>query len=494
MPKKNSKKIGSNTKERKKRPRKYRKKDVPNLNYGVLHSLFGYPDGVSIVMKQIEGVMTSEMEIPSQNIHYLVGKSRFKNKNIEENSLFLDSQRGNKIAEKYFSDGYGGSISEQIEKEIRDAKKVIEDFVKKNKIDVIIAHNTSHPVNFILSVALSRFYRDSISKNKRTPKYVLWWHDSHLERDHFAKPANDVKRYLLQGIPGAFVEYIVFINSLQFGVAKKYFLELEELRKGFYNRISKNKDVVYNTTETFIESFKDLKKTKNNITQKFINDYKVEEKLESTGNNLKNTIFILQHTRIVRRKRIDFALKYCFDLQEKINKNRKKKKAIYFFISGHKVNDGSKKELIKLHKKLSKEKGVDNFFLEFAEGNYDKTELIFEDYPRIFASLGGIGTYFSEIEGFGNNLLEMLASGLIPIVYTYPVFKKDIEQFKFKLVSLEKFEVDDDSMDEVISLLKSSRKRKIWVNMNLEILKEYFAHRIISSKLTRAIIRKRGHI
>ena len=403
--------------------KKFHKKDVPKLRYAMLHARFGFNDGVSIVMKQIASVMQKEMEIPNDQIFYLVGESKTNSKQITENNLFLDDSPGNRLAVKNYDLGFGGAISEKLEKEITLGKVAIEEFVKKNKIDVIIAHNTCHPVNFVLSVSLSRYYRDMVKKGKKTPKYLLWWHDSHLERDHFSKPTADVSRYLLQGVPGAFVEYVFFINSLQFRIAKDYFLKLAKIRKGFYNQISRSKDVIYNTTDVFIESFKDLKQIGDG-TKTFIGDFKLQELLDENNLSLKNTMFCLQHTRFVDRKRIDFALGYCFEFLAKVNKTRKNKKALYFFISGMDSKDGSKRKIISLHKKLSKKYPLDKIFLVAAE-DYNST-LLFEDYPRIFARLGGFTTYFSEIEGFGNNLLEVLASGLIPVVYTYPVFKKDI--------------------------------------------------------------------
>ena len=42
----------------------FRKKDIPKLNYGMIHSQVGFNDGVSIVMNQIESVMVKNMEIP----------------------------------------------------------------------------------------------------------------------------------------------------------------------------------------------------------------------------------------------------------------------------------------------------------------------------------------------------------------------------------------------------------------------------------------------
>lgn len=475
-------------------PKKFRKKDISNLKIGVLHAAFGYPDGVSIVMKQIEQVMVENMNIQPKNIYYLVGRSKEKSKNILQKDIFSDTYKTNKLMIRNFEKGYSEEQIKKIENDIDKVKNIVSNFVEKNKIDVIIAHNTSHPVNFLFSLGLSRYYKEKLEKKEKTPKYILWWHDSHLERARFLKPAPDVDQYLIQGIPGRFVEYIIFINSLQYKEAQKYFMRLDEQDSSFSHLIYRNHDVVYNTTSLYINTFDDLVESKNKTdVEHFLEVFKIKEFLEKNNASFDKTLFCLQHTRIVPRKRIDFALEYTFSLLHNLRK-RKKYTSLYFLISGNDGDEGHKysRYLKKLHKKLSEKYNINTHFLIFAE-DFDKKEIPFEDYPRIFAKLGGIATYFSEVEGFGNNLLEVLASGLIPIVYTYPVFKSDIEKYKFKLVALEEFIIDIDSQLDIINLLTSTRKRKLWVSKNLKILETKFNHRIIKSKLTRAIIRKREH-
>lgn len=485
--------MSKSTKKKSKNIRKFKKKDIPNLRYGVMHSQFGYSDGVSIVMKQIEGVMTTNMKIPKKNIFYLVGRLKNERRKVSVDSSLWVKDETNQMMLKDFETGYGGDESERIESAISNAKDTIKEFITKNRINVIIAHNTSHAVNFILAIALYRYYKEQHEKNKKTPKYVLWWHDSHIERKEFRNPANDVEKYLLQGVPGRFVEYIIFINSMQFKNAEKYFLELDKLNKGYFDLMCKSHTVVYNTTETFINSYDDLETDKmSDRIETFLKDFKIKRLLKNKGLTLSQVSFCLQHTRIVDRKRIDFALKYCFELFKQKRKTGKHTKAFYFLVSGHGA-DNSKEKLISLHKQLCKEYDTHNFFLVFAEDFNGKTDIKFEEYPIIFAKLRGFTTYFSEIEGFGNNLLEVLASGLIPVVYTYPVFVKDISKQKFKVIALNKFEIDQRSIDATLDILRNDRKRKLWVNKNLSILKKKFSHKIIAFKLQRAIIRKRLH-
>ena len=480
---------------KKRGPVKFKKKDIPKLNYGVLHSQFGFTDGVSIVMKQIEHIMRYEMKIPKYKIFYLVGAAKYPSPSITKNKVLWHRHVVNKLMLSYYDKSYGGDISERIEEEIKKAKEVIEEFITKNKIDVIIAHNSSHPVNFISSIALSRYYRDCIANNKKTPKYILWWHDSHLERKRFENPAADVKRYLLEGVPGKYVEYIIFINTLQSFIAKDYFKEVGKKSPGYYENMLENHDVVYNFANITINSLNDLKKEKYaDLVEEFLDDFGIRKLLKKNSCGLGDVLFCLQHTRIVPRKRIDFALRYTYELFSKL-KEKKMKKAVVFFISGHHGDEGKyyKTQLIKLNKKLSEQYNTKKFFLVFAE-DYAHGDHHFEEYPMIFSKLGGISTYFSEIEGFGNNLLEVLSGGLIPVVYTYPVFINDIAKYKFNAVCLNKFEISKESINQTIDIIQKNRKKKEWANKNIKILKNQFSHRIFSAKIKRAIIRKRTHV
>ncbi|MFT4303078.1 MAG: glycosyltransferase [Candidatus Woesearchaeota archaeon] len=473
---------------------KFRKNDIPKLRYAMIHTLFGYSDGVSIVMKQIEGVLVEELKVPQNNIMYLVGKSKFRSPRVTQREILLHRNYANKLMLRHFSDGYGGWYNQIIEEALSKAQKEIENFISSHNIDVLIAHNSSHPENFVSSVALSRYYRDAERQGKKTPKYILWWHDSHLERPRFEKPAKDVWRYLLEGVPGLYVEYILFINSMQFSQSQRYFLELDKYKNGFFDCMHLNHDVIYNTTDTFIQTYDDLVTEKvDERTIQFLHDFNILDTLKEKGQSLDDVLFCLQHTRVVHRKRIDFALKFSFELLAKLKK-KNKFKSLYFFVSGHSAENGvAKRKIKRLYSSLCKEYGHKDLILGFAEQN-KKTKIKFEEYPRIFAKLGGFSTYFSEIEGFGNNLLEVMASGLIPVLYTYPVFLKDIAKYHFKAICLSEFKIDPKSIDLTMDILTNDRKRKIWVNRNLDILRTKFSHRIIARKLQRAIIRRRIHL
>jgi hypothetical protein len=479
-------------KEKKLRLKNFRKKDILKLNYGIVHSQVGFSDGVSIVMDQIEKVMIQQLEIPKSNIYYLIGKAKTPGPYFRQKRVFWHKTKTNQLVQKHFAEGFGGALSEKIEAKIRIAKQEIKKFVNDKKIDVLIVHNSSHPVNFISSVAISRFYRDQINRGKKTPKYILWWHDSHLERKRYAKPAIDVKKYLLEGVPGRYVEYIVFINKQQFHNAQEYFKELDTRSPGLYETMLHNHAVIYNTATAFINTSEDLNNVKYaERVERFLEEFKIKDLLKKNHLKLDDVQFCLQHTRIVPRKRIDFALEWTYELFSKL-KEKKMRKAMIFFISGHHGDEFGdyKKKLLKLNKELSKKYNTKRFFVVFAE-DFKKTTISFEEIPIVMRKLGSIGTYFSEIEGFGNNLLEILAAALVPAVYTYPVFLSDIAKYKFKIVCLDKFEVTPESINQMVKVIKSDRLKKQWADKNLEILRKKFSNEIMAPKLKRAIIRRR---
>jgi len=473
--------------------RGFSKREIPGLNYGVIHSQIGFSDGVSIVINQIEGVLVNNLKIPRKNIYYLTGRAKGKFLNVRESELFWDQNKINREVAKSYEKGLGGAKSERVERDLAEAKKIIGNWVRENKIDVLIVHNSSLPLNFISSVSLSRFYGDSIRKRKRTPKYILWWHDSHSERKFYARPSRDIQNYILEGVPGRFVEYIVFINKTQFANAEKYFRKIDKRYPGFYDRVSLNSDVAYNTSGKFIKSFRELENPKDEEgTKQFISDFGVRGLLKRNRLKLEDTLFCLQHTRMINRKRIDFGLKYCYELLS--SPKNSSYKAVYFLVSGQSTVDTARKKLEDYYKKLVVQYPKKKVFLIFAEDYSKKTSLLFEEYPKIFAQLGGFSTFFSEVEGFGNNLLEVLTSGLIPVIYKYPVFKTDIEPYGFKLLALDKYLIDEKNLEEMWRIIKTRALRKKMVEKNLKILKKHFPHKIMAVKLMKAITKERSHI
>lgn len=462
------------------------RRGVKKLRYGMIHSTFGDSEGVSIVMKQIGEALHEFGRVPVKNISYLVGDSGIRSKRVFVEKSFSFKSDLIAMVKKKYSSGFTNKDVSDLEKAIAFGVKRIRAYVKKNKIDVLISHNSAYPVNFVMALSLSRYFSEEKARGKKAPYHIVWWHDSHLEREVFLKPSKIMKNYLIEGICGPNVDYIFFINGGQYKTALKYFREVDRKYSGFLSKVEKNHLIVYNTSELFIRRFSDLEKGGvGKRCLEFICDFNVVGSLKSRGLNFSETLFCLQGTRMVDRKRIDFALRYLYKLLQE-SRSRGMYDSIYFLISGHDV-DGCRKKLEKLNRELAKKYKEDKFVLVFAEDYYNKTKLDFSDYPQIFARLGGVGTYFSELEGFGNNLLEYVASGLPCLVYEYPVFKSDIKNFGFDLISLNKFVVTKESIDSIAWILKDRKLRERMVNNNLRVLKKNFSNEVIFGKIKRAL-------
>jgi hypothetical protein len=114
----------------------------------------------------------------------------------------------------------------------------------------------------------------------------------------------------------------------------------------------------------------------------------------------------------------------------------------------------------------------------------DKKFYNFAEVPSIVASLGGIGTYFSDVEGFGNNLLELISFAVPAVINKYDVYKDEIEKFGFELPAIETGEpISKNLVDDAYRLLTDIPFRNKVVMHNLKVLKENFDHKIIADKL-----------
>ncbi len=155
--------------------------DISHLNYGIIHSLIGKNDGVSIVIDQSVNAMVKDLGIGLGNIFFLAAHAspRF---NAETHEIFWHKSEIHKTIIRRFNEKADESLDHLIHENALLAKDIIADFVQRNNIDIIIAHNTSHPYNFITAVGLGYYLEELRRQNLIWPKVLVWWHDSYFER------------------------------------------------------------------------------------------------------------------------------------------------------------------------------------------------------------------------------------------------------------------------------------------------------------------------
>ncbi len=438
--------------------------DISHLHYGIIHSLIGKNDGVSIVIDQSVNAMVKDLGIGLGNIFFMAAHSspRF---NAETHEIFWHKSELNKTIVSQFSREADSSLAELIHENGLIARDIIADFVKRNSIDILIAHNTSHPYNFITAVGLGYYIDELRKQNIVWPKVLVWWHDSYFERAQFANPNPVIKKFL-KYLPGTLIDGIVFINSTQTGLARKVFSEYDANPKDSF--FTDRTAVIPNTHDIYWD-WKACTWTGNKLNfppqdsynQSFLRDIGLEDMLKSGGYSVQETLILLQHTRIVPRKKIEVAIDLAFKLAERFEREGKRK-CIALLISGHSGDEQVKykeylTEYFQIKGKSDPGRAVfmifgENHILSHRDIIVDKKYYNFFEIPGIVASLGGIGTYFSETEGFGNNLLEMIAAGLPVVINKYDIYKTDVEPLGFNMPFIEDGVLDEALIEKTFKL------------------------------------------
>jgi hypothetical protein len=474
--------------------------EISHFNIGLLHSLIGKNDGVSIVIDQTVRSMVSDLNMELGNIFFLAAHSspRF---NAETDEIFWHKNEANKSIVRYFSQEAPEWLDGMIHENALRVKEIIGEFIRRHSIDLLIAHNTSHPYNFVTAVGLGYYFEEIRKKGLVWPKILVWWHDSYFEREQFSNP-NPVIRKYLKYLPGTYVDGIVFINKAQVELARRLFRKYENPYEDSFFR---DRAVLIPNTCSIDWKWKDadwmaadpVRPPLDNYNQSFLKDIGVTEIVESSGFTLDDAVFLLQHTRIVPRKKIEIAIDFSFELEKRFLKDNRKK-CIILLVSGHSGDEQFRYKEFLIDYYLIKKEAYpgSNVFLIFGENRIlshrdiivDKKYYNFYEIPSVIASYGGIGTYFSEVEGFGNNLLEMMSAGMPVLINRYDVYKSDIESYGFDLPFINDAMLTPELVEKAYAILQDPVMSNAMVRHNLEVLDSKLGHKIIAQKLEPLII------
>ncbi|OGV38435.1 MAG: hypothetical protein A2020_15380 [Lentisphaerae bacterium GWF2_45_14] len=471
--------------------------NIRNLKIGIIHSIVGKNDGVSIVIDQTVTAMMEHMDIALGNFYFLAAYAppRF---NTALDEIFWHKNDVNRLAVKYFSDPFPPpGIDSALAGGALRTKMVIEQWIKENEIDLIIAHNTSHPYNFTTAVGLGALIEELRGRDISWPKCLVWWHDSFYERPAFLNPGPAVEKYL-KYIPGAHNDGIIFINSKQPGLAKTYLakytpeLDVEKYIKLRTAVIPNTCDIQWDWKSDSWDSEKLIYPPLQQYNSTFFRDCGLDEIIKNRSLDPDAAVFLLQHTRIVPRKRIDIAIDFAFRLSARF-RSANQKRFIVLLFSGHSGDEqASHLEFLQEHyRKRSGENPLDEVIIVYGEKCIlsskdiivDRKFYDFSEIPSVIAARGGMGTYFSEIEGFGNNLLEMVKSALPVIINEYEIYESDIKKYGFNFPSVKNCSITDESVEESFKLLTDIRYRNSVVKHNLQILERELSHKVIAENL-----------
>ncbi len=470
--------------------------DITGLKIGMMHSLIGKNDGVSIVIDQTIAAMNEYLGIRLDNLFFLAGHSAPRMQTTT-NDILWHRNKPNRYILENFSGQAPDNLDSYIYESALKAKKIIADFVEKNDLDLFIIHNGCHPSNFVYAVAAGMFFEERRKEGVILPRYLLWWHDSHFERERFAKPNEIVKKYL-KYIPGPHVDGIVFINSEQEAMARKYaksvnmqnidlFFERKTCTIPNTCNIAWDWKALAANNQTIAEPMDDY-----NLT--FFKEIGLLDLLEQRNQSIDDAVLLLQHTRVVKRKRIDYAINFAFKLRQRYAKEGSEK-SVVLIVSGHSGDEHDPHQvwLQDYYNDMCAKfpQDAEKVIFIFAEHwIFPQREVLvnrkfyaFGEIPAIIAKYGGIGTYFSEVEGYGNNLLEMMSAGLPVIINEYEIYKTDIKQLGFDLVCTENGDINAEAVEEAYQLLINQARRRECVKHNLQTLEDKLNHGVMAKSL-----------
>lgn len=475
--------------------------NISHLNVGIIHSLIGKNDGVSIVIDQTVNAMVKDMGINLGNIFFMAAhiSPRF---NAETDEILWHKNDIHKKVIQHFSSDPLEGLDQEIHENALYAKSVIKKFVDKHNIDLLIAHNTSHPYNFITAVGIGYYLEEIHEQGIIWPNVMVWWHDSFFERERFKNPNPIIEKYL-KYLPGTEIDGIAFINNDQPKLAERYFQKynMNNLKRFFEERaivVPNTSDIPWDWENQPWNGNNIIHPPQDHYNDSLFRDIGLTKELDKRGFSIDDTVFLLQHTRVVPRKKIEVAIDFAFELEKKYIQDGMRK-CIAIIVSGHSGDEMEeyKKSLILYYESRLKIEEGSNVIIIFGENRIlshrdiivDKKYYKFAEIPSIIAARGGLGTYFSEVEGFGNNLLEMISLGLPVLINRYEVFKSDIEQYGFKLPYIDEVILTKSLVDHGYKLLTDIKYRNEVVKHNLEVLRDKLDHKIIANKLQPLILK-----
>jgi mannosylglucosylglycerate synthase len=187
-------------------------------------------------------------------------------------------------------------------------------------------------------------------------------------------------------------------------------------------------------------------------------------------------VFILQPTRVVRRKGIELAV----ELVSRLGRNAK-------LVVSHAAGDEGY-EYEKRIRNYAKLMNADTIFvsdlIQRCRGRRDngcKLYTPFDIYPHC-----DLVTYPSDFEGFGNAFLEAIYFRKPIVVNTYSIYTFDIKPKDFRVIELAGY-VTEGSLEWTREVLDNARLREEMADHNYRLAQRYYSYSVLQCRLKNLI-------
>ncbi|CAB1064094.1 Glycosyltransferase [Olavius sp. associated proteobacterium Delta 1] len=411
-------------------------------NIGFVSTRFAGTDGVSLESSKWADVLKQngyccfwfggEVDRNPEN-SVLVPEAHFKHEQVQ----WINAQViGNK--------GRTQSVTGAIHDMRSLLKSELHDFVNQFNIDLIIAENTlTIPLHVPLGLAIT----ETIAETQLPT--IAHHHDFYWERVRYS--INAVSDYIRMAFPPNLPNIRhVLINS--------------EAQEQLAHRTGISSTIIPNVLD-----FENPPR----ISQKRTRIFR-----ESIGLDPSDRM-ILQPTRIVQRKGIEFAIELVKELGDQRNK----------LVISHEAGDEGM-EYAEWLKEHACDHGVDLRLVSIRiddplnknNGSGTANYSLWDVYPY-----ADFITFPSLYEGFGNAFLEGIYFKKPILINRYATFVRDIEPLGFDLAVMDGY-LSKKTVQNVAELLESSQRTDKMVNDNYQIAARHYSYSVLRNQLT-AIIR-----
>ena len=442
-------------------------------NTGFVHNKLGKTDGVSLEIDKWKDVL----EKMGHNVYYCAGNDDIEGiYTIPELSFAepLTKKILHNATVKYEDYEDEDKLKEDIFKQADKIKPELIKFIDEFEIDILIPNNLlSVGYNIPAMVALH-----DVIKEKQIPT-ISHNHDFYFEDSDEVHPTSDMILNILDrySTPDyAWVRHLV-INK----IAQR---ELEK-RTGIKAKIVPN-----------VFDFSQKIWTKDSYNKDFRNTIGINE----------NDLMFLQATRILDRKGIEIAIELISELEKEENRKKlygklydgrefHKEDNIVLVLSGYLESFGISGSYYDNLVKKADRLGV-NLIYAGDRVEHKRTK---RDGQKIYSLWDSyveadFVTYPSLWEGWGNQLIEAVFAKKPVVMFEYPVFKSDLKNDGFELISLGDQIAGHDqnglvevpkkniaqAVQEVIKLLKDDTKRQEIIQKNYKIAENNYSFEVLT--------------
>jgi len=405
-------------------------------NIGFVSTRFAGTDGVTLEASKWAEILKRNRH----NCYWFAGElEREPEKSFFVPEAHFQHEQNRWINERIFgTEGRDISVTKLIHNLRSYLKAQLYNFIGQYKIDLLIAENVlTIPVQIPLGLAVVETIAET-----QIPT-IAHHHDFYWERIRFS--INAVNDYISMAFPPnlSHIEHVVINSAAR-----------EELahRRGI--------------SSTIIPNVLDFE------NPPIIDKRRCEAFRESMGLT-RDDIIILQPTRVIKRKGIEYAI----GLVKALGDSR------YKLVISHEAGDEGF-EYLDWVQEYACDQGVDLRLVTtrisdpWSDNINQKNHYsLWDIYPH-----ADFITYPSIIEGFGNAFLEAVYFKKPILINRYDTFVRDIEPLGFDLAVMDGF-LTRKTIQKVREILESPGKREKLVNKNYEIAARHYSYSVLKKRL-----------